>query len=249
MKDPKQSVSETLNAYLDGELDAESVVRLERRLATDRRLARHLAELRRVRTLVREAGAVLRLADNRPVRPRSSRVLPYEIAAGVLLVVGLALGLRLLAPAAAIDPFTAELPEDAQLIRPAHLEVPEPANETRAIFHIASADPRRIRATLEHVEDLLRRYGEAGKGIRIEVVANAEGLSALRADVSPAPERIAHLRKTYANVKFLACGASLARYKREHGVTPTLLPETEVASSALDQILMRLQGGWTYVRI
>lgn len=249
MNNSKQTISETLNAYLDGELDAESVTHLKRRLAADRGLARHLAELRRVRSLVRATGSVRRHSEDRPVTPLTRRLLPYGIAASVLLIFGIAIGQHLYAPAAAVDPFTASLPDNAQTIQPAHLDIQARGNETRAIFHIASADPRKIRATLEHVEKLLKRYGESGQKLHIEVVANAEGLSALRADTSPAPDQIAHLRQTYTNVKFLACGATLARYKREHGVEPTLLPGTMVASSALDQILIRLREGWTYVRI
>lgn len=249
MNNSKQTVSETLNAYLDGELDAESVTHLKRRLAADRGLARHLAELRRVRSLIRESGTMPYHSNDRPARPLTRKLLSYGIAASVLLVLGLTIGLRLYVPAAAVDPFTASLPESAQTIQPAHLDIQARGDETRAIFHIASADPRKIRATLEHVEKLLQRYGESGQKLHIEVVANAEGINALRADASPAPDRIAHLRQTYANVKFLACGATLARYKREHGVEPTLLPGTMVASSALDQILIRLREGWTYVRI
>jgi intracellular sulfur oxidation DsrE/DsrF family protein len=235
MNNSKQTISETLNAYLDGELDAESVTHLKRRLA--------------VRSMIRETATLPHHSNDRPARSLTRKLLPYGIAASVLLVFGIAIGQRLYAPAAAVDPFTASLPDHAQMIQPAHLDIRARTNETRAIFHIVSADPRRIRATLEHVEKLLQRYGESGQKLRIEVVANAEGLNALRADVSPASDQIAHLRQTYANVKFLACGATLARYKREHGVEATLLPGTMVASSALDQILIRLREGWTYVRI
>lgn len=249
MKDEKQILSETLNAYLDGELDAETTARLEQKLATDPRLQGHLRELEQVRALARAAFTAESPATSSSA-PRLSRrqLIGFGLAASLLVATGIGID-RWLRMAPPDDALLASLPPEAQIIQPAHLEVPAPANERRAIFHVASANPRSVRATLDHVEQVLKRHGRTGKPIRVEIVANAEGLNALRADVSPAREQIARLQKDYSNISFLACGTTIARVKREQGIDVKLLPQTGVTSSALDQILLRLRQGWVYIRI
>lgn len=250
MNDTKQAVAENLNAYLDGELDADAAARLELRLAADPRLARHLRELQRVRDLTRRA-----LADGAPAgvpitrRRRVPRLVPYALAAGLLVGFGVAVDRLLTPPPQPVDELSAYLPPGAQVIQPAHLEVATPAGETRALFHIADDDPRSIHATLGHIEHLLKHYAEANRPLQIELIVNADGLTALRADLSPAREEIARLQHNYANVEFVACGTTIARVQRETGREVRLLPHIRVASSALDQILVRLQQGWSYVRI
>jgi len=248
--DDQERLSETLNAYLDGELDPAQSARLELRLRGDLALRRHLLELRRVRELVStslpdkdEAPAAIR----RPDLSRGTWLALQAIAAGVLLVVGVAMGLNW--RPAVNDDLLALLPKDAQTIRPSHLDLRTPANEVRAIFHVTSADPEKVRATLKHVEKLVRAYSGTHKRLHVELVANAEGLNLLRLGKSPAAEQVAHIQKQYGNVKFLACGKTIQRLQAEKGGRVKLLPNVEVASSALDQIILRLRQGWTYIRV
>lgn len=249
MKDEHQILSETLNAYLDGELDAKTTARLEKKLGVDARLQGHLRELEQVRALARTAFTT----ESQPAPPASQplsrrQLIGYGLAAMLLVATGIGAE-RWLRMATPEDVLLASLPSHAQVIRPAHLEVTAPAGERRAIFHVTSGDPRNVRSTLDHVEQILKRHGSAGKPLHVEIVANAEGLNALRADVSPAAEQIARLQKDYPNISFLACGTSIARVKREQGINVKLLPRTGVTSSALDQILLRLRQGWVYIRL
>jgi len=249
MKDEFQSVSETLNAYLDGELDTEKITRLESHVATDSRLQRHLNELEQVRALVRAAYTPIVETASPPGRRISYRhLIGYGLAA--TLLVGLGIGIeRWQRPAISDYNLLATLPSHAQVIQPAHLEVAAPAGEQRAIFHVTSADPQTVRSTLEHVEQLLRRHHSTGKPLRVEIVANAEGLDTLRIDTSPVREQIARLHADYPNIAFLACGTTIARVNREQGIKMRLLPQASVTPSALNQILSRLRQGWVYIRI
>lgn len=249
MKDEFQSISETLNAYLDGELDTETITRLETHVTADSRLQRHLNELDQVRALVRAAYTPI----GEPASPAGRRIsyrhlIGYGLAA--TLLVGLGIGIeRWHRPAISDYNLLASLPSHAQVIQPAHLEVAAPASEQRAIFHVVSANPQSVKSTLEHVEQLLRRNHNSGKPLRVEIVANAEGLDALRADTSPVREQIARLHKDYPNIAFLACGTTIARVNREQGIEMKLLPQVSVTSSALNRILSRLRQGWMYIRI
>lgn len=249
MKDEFQSVSESLNAYLDGELDAETITRLEFQLATDSRLQRHLNELEQIRALVRAAYTPI----GETASPSGRRIsywhlIGYGLAATLLVGVGIGIE-RWQRPAISDYNLLASLPSHAQVIQPAHLEVTAPASEQRAIFHIVSSNPQSVKSTLEHVEQLLRRHHSTGKPLRVEIVANAEGLDTLRVDTSPVREQIARLHADYPNIAFLACGTTIARVNREQGIHVKLLPQASVTSSALNLILSRLRQGWVYIRI
>jgi len=248
--DDQDRLSETLNAYIDGELDPAQSAKLELRLRADLPLRRRLLELRRVRELVNTSfrpkpPAVV--SAPRPTLSRRTRIAIQAIAASMLLAVGISMGVNW-RPAAS-DDFLSMLPKDAQTIRPSHLDLQTPADEVRAIFHVASADPEKIRATLDHVEKLVRSYAGKRKRLHVELVANAEGLNLLRVGKSPAADQVAYIQKNYGNVRFLACGKTIQRIQVEKGVPVKLLPNVEVASSALDQIILRLRQGWTYIRV
>ncbi|OGI37265.1 MAG: hypothetical protein A2140_04680 [Candidatus Muproteobacteria bacterium RBG_16_62_13] len=249
--DDLDRLSETLNAYIDGELDPAQSAKLELRLRADLALRRRLLELRRVRELVHtsfgsEPPATV-TAPRLPNLSRRTRIAVHAIAASLLLVVGISMGINWRPTAS--DDLLSLLPKDAQTIRPSHLDLRTPADEVRAIFHVTSADPEKIRATLNHVEKLVRRYSGTTKRLHVELVANAEGLNLLRVGKSPAADQVAYIQKSYGNVRFLACGKTIQRIQAEKGVPVRLLPNVEVASSALDQIILRLRQGWTYIRV
>ncbi len=249
MKDENQAISESLNAYLDGELDTDAADRLKQQLTVNTRLQRHLYELEQVRALARTA-LMSETEIPLPVThgPSRWRWIGYGLAASLVISVGIVIA-HWQRPAVSSDDLLASLPSQAQVIRPADLEVTAPVSERRAIFHVTSANPRSVRSTLEHVEHLLRQHHDGGKSLRVEIVANADGLNALRSDTSSVREQIAHLHNSYPNIAFLACGRTLARMKQEQGIDIKLLPQVNVTSSALDQILLRLRQGWTYVRL
>ena len=252
MKNDRQAESEILNAYLDRELDEHAVAALEQRLTGDTLLARHLRELKRVRALTCAAYPVEpEVTRQNATRRAWSRRTGAALAAMLLLGTGIGLGLWLQSPTtpATHNELADFLPPQAQVIRPVHLDLEVPDGNLRAVFHVTSGDPRTIRSTLKHIERLLNHHARLGKPLFVELVANAEGLNALRADTTPAREQIAQLHSSYPNIRFVACGTTIERVQRTQGKKVKLVPDAVVAASALDQILLRLRQGWTYVRI
>ena len=63
----------------------------------------------------------------------------------------------------------------------------------RVILHISTADPERLGEALDDAELLLSGYKDQPRMVQLEVVANAAGLTLLRADASPYVERIRQL--------------------------------------------------------
>lgn len=100
---------------------------------------------------------------------------------------------------------------------------------------------------LDEVEDLLRAARAEGRHIEIEIIANSTGIELLDANTSPYAARIATLHRQFPQMRVVACGQTLDRL-RAKGRQLTLLPGTEVAPSALDEVVRRLRDGWVYVR-
>ncbi|MDX1697598.1 MAG: hypothetical protein R3308_04890, partial [Thiohalobacterales bacterium] len=113
----------------------------------------------------------------------------------------------------------------------------------RVVLHISSAERASLDQALTDAEELLRQYQDRPEMVQLEVVANAEGLSLLRADTSDQAERIRRLAETFDNVSFLACSRTIEKL-RMRGIDVHLLPEARVIPGALEAIVDRLQQGW-----
>lgn len=238
----------SLNGLLDGELDPQQTAELQQRLREDPALRKHYRDLHRVRTMLQSAmyrESPARMGCRRHTAFRPLRWAGRAVAASLLVALGVGLGWWL-HPIAAQDGLSASLSTGAVAIRPvAYGATAQPA---RAIIHVSSADAERVERSLDEAERLLRDYRAANKQLLLEIIANEDGLRLMRADTSPARERIGLMLATYANLKFLACGKSVERARRETGREVQLLPKVEVVPSALDKIIQRLESGWTYVR-
>lgn len=224
----KQQISdEQLSAFIDGELDAADREHVLAAVAVDAGLAQRACALRLVKEQVRHAYAEppAALSRQRPARP-------WRALALALLLAGAATGGWVVRDQAAEH-------TDALARKP---------DTAHVILHLASRDEQRARAALDDAEGLLRAASDSGQPLALELVANAGGLDLLRADVSPHADRIARLRAEHPNLALIACGNTVQRL-HEKGIEVRLLPGTRVASSALDQIVMRLGQGWSYVRI
>jgi hypothetical protein len=121
------------------------------------------------------------------------------------------------------------------------------ASPDRVLLHLSSSAPERIAAMLDEAEGMLRAARNDGRAVAIEVVANNTGLDVLRVDAAGEARRLAALRREFPNLTLVACAQTIERL-REKGVAARLLPDAIVATSALDQVVKRIQEGWTYVR-
>lgn len=218
---------EQLNAFIDDELDAADRERVLTAVAVDGELAQRACALRLVKEQVRHAYAEPPAAPSRrrPARPWRALAMALMLAAATL--------------AGWVARDRSGPPTDALAHRP---------NSAHVILHLAAWDEQRARVALDDAEGLLRTARESGQPLALELVANAGGLDLLRAGVSPHADRIARMRAEHPNLALIACGNTVERL-REKGIEVRLLPGTHVASSALEQIVMRMGQGWSYVRI
>jgi len=229
--------SEMQNAFLDGQLDVPEWERVAVRIEADAQLREDLDALRTVKDMVRHAYSVPPAPSGRGF-VRAGPGWPAMAAASVAFAVAGWLGHAWWSRVPELDPASAY----ALRARPVALD------HGRVLVHVSTGEREALSRALDEVEDLLGAARRERRNLEIEVVANRTGLELLEAKVSPLAARIAALRAEYANLRFIACGQTLRRLS-EAGRSIELLPGTEVAPSALDQVVKRLQDGWVYVRV
>lgn len=241
MKYDKNLSHEMLSAFVDNQLELAETNRILQMAGENAELSQQLCELQHMKALVRHAYNNPPAALRPPPRTRQGSW-KYQTAAAVLLMVFGAVAGWL-----SHDWHSLE----NQAVTQANA-FPQPsalpnATSDKVILHISSSNPETLKTALDETEDLLNAAQRTKRHVQFEIIANSSGLDLLRTDVSHHARRIAAMQEKYPNLTFLACGQSMERL-HEKGMTVQLLPGTVIATSALDQIVKRLQHGWVYVR-
>jgi intracellular sulfur oxidation DsrE/DsrF family protein len=229
---------EYLNAFIDGELTSSEREAALARLDADPEFKRDACEMRTLKEMVRGAYGDLPAART---HDGSAPFWRQAWVAGLMLVLGLSAGWfgRGGVPPAQVA-HVAGLPAGyTPIALTSHVD------PDKVVLHLDSSDPGRLKQVLNMADDLLRTRGEQ---VKVEVVVNSYGLNLLRQDTTPYRDVIQRLSREHANLSFLACAQTVARLERE-GTKVVLIPEAGVASSAIGEILSRMQQGWVYVKV
>lgn len=236
---------EVLNAFVDGELDLAESEALLARIREDRDLAQRLCSLRSLQSMVRLAYLEPPVAGGRRSGAGArQRWVQRAAVGGLILLVGVAGGWSLRGfDSQPVTALPAAASGSAQVV-----SLSQVADPDRVMLHIDSAAPEKMKAVLDHAERLLDQAERQGRTLQLEVIANSLGIDLLRAGHSPYAERMARMKQRHANLQWVACGQSIARL-RSNGELIELLPDTRTATTAISEIVSRLQQGWTYVRV
>lgn len=234
---------EQLQAFVDDEIDVSDRTEIMEAVARDDELACRVCELLQLKDSVRLAyrePPQPAHAGNRWETARKTRGPLKAVAAVLIFALGTVTGVLMQTqrgdtPAPAASSIAQVAPAATGEIK-------------RVILHISTADPQRLAQALDDAEQLLSDHRENPQQVQLEVVANSAGLSLLRSDASPYPDRIRRMAREYSNISFLACSRAIEKLRLK-GLDVHLLPETRVISGALEQIVDRLQDGWVYIRV
>jgi intracellular sulfur oxidation DsrE/DsrF family protein len=239
---------EQLHAFVDGQLATEEQEQIFAALKQDEDLSRKVCEIRRLQDMVRHAYAEPQAAPSLPA-PRRRWRLSDAVAASVLLAVGAAAGwfANGARNTVALPEQVAYERQDLDAFQTVQL-LSAQGMQQNVVLHITTSDPAKLGYALDEVDTLLSSYRARGIPIKLEVVANGEGMALLRSDVSPYPQRTQELIRKYDNLAVLACANTL-RWLQEQGVDTRLLPEVGTTKSGLERVVDRLQEGWLYVKV
>lgn len=223
-------------AFVDGELTGEDLELALGRLDTDPEFKRDVCELRTLKGMLQNAYVLPR---DEAVSWSGRRLAGWSqaLAASLLLAIGVGGGwlLRGQVEAASAQPVLAGAGQPISTLV-GQMEAP------RILLHLDSNDPVRIQAALDSAERLAMRNEKA----RIDILLNSDGLNLVRAETSVNRDQINRLMEEYPNIRFVACGQTMARF-RDQGKNVTLLPDVLQVGSALDELSHRVQHGWVYV--
>ena len=235
---------EHLNAYLDNQLDAEERSLLLEELRRDQELAARVCKLQKVQDMVQLAYH--NVASEQSARKPGRRwPLYFAQAASALLIMGLGLSIGWFSHESLQRPASLfELAQSAQVAAE-----PQPNDELKLMLHVNSDDPTRLKTVLDEAEYLLRTSRSKQRRLRIEIMANGEGLKLLQQGNTAYAKKVQSLSSSYQNVRFMACRIALNRYREENGISIQLLPHVDVIPSAMQEALLRQREGWTYLRI
>lgn len=243
---------ETLNAFLDGELDAAGKNEVFEALNEDRKLSQQACELRRLGELVRHAY------DHPPTieqyrQATTGRMSRWTqgLAASLLLGLGGLLGWVMHQPAEqpASNGLHAMYWDEHNAFQNTDIDkVTAQQGAKRIIVHLNTSSADKFGKALTTAEHLLEAYGDNAE---IEVVANASAIRMLRAGYSPYAGRVHELQQRYINLAFLACQDAIDHAREIEGgnTRVKLLPDVNVTPSALEHILTRLSEGWVYLNV
>lgn len=227
----RRITNEQLGAYLDGELTLDEREQLRetlRRSATDE-AAR--CDLEQVKDWVASAYADVPLPPKRRLQiTRRQSVNLAASAACAALLVGLLVGL--LAGWQGPHLLRGNSSTDSQFAA------------KHIMLHIDNA--ANIYRALDAAEAMLT--GPEQAGLRVRVITNGDGLTLLRADISPVAAQVRTMMAKYPNLDFVACNNSL-RLLQAQGQTPTLIDHTLITPSAVEDIVEHLENGWRYIKV
>lgn len=237
---------EILHAFVDGELDVTESERLIARMRDDKELAQRVCALRSLQTMMRLAYVEPPVAEGRNARAAPRRRFVQRCALVCLAVfAGLIGGWSLhSAESQTVANAPAVTQEGYRVVSLTHA-----ADPNRILLHIDSSEPGKMQAVLDEAERLLDAADRQGRVMQVEILANSHGLDLMRTGHSPYAERMARMKQRHANnLRWVACGQSIARFRND-GEKVVLLPATQTTSTAITEIVTRLQQGWTYVRV
>lgn len=234
MSNDMRPSDELVNAFVDHELaEAERETLLEQ-LNADEGLRQKVCELRMLKDMVR-AGY-----REPPVRKAA---LPLArsgwgwqaVAASLILAVGLGAGW--VTRGVVADPIAAQM---------ASLKGVQ-ADPARLLLHVDSGNPEHFAALLGKTQSMLDEARREGHALQVAVIVNSGGIDMLRAATSQHAARVRSLQAAYPNLSFIGCRNTLMRLQ-DGGHDIRLLPGVEQAPAAIDEIVHRLESGWTYIK-
>lgn len=242
----KNSITdETLNAFVDQQLTPGEMEEVFQEVKQDAELAQRICHTRQLKSMIKHAYDGVeprRPAEWRIARSRSFQALAASLLLGLGGLLGWAMKPASTTAASILPPALAKSGE----FIPASLN--QESSEGRIILHLDNDKPERMAAVLDYADQILDNARKEGKEAKLEIVANSYGLNLLRAGYTTQLPRIKALADKHANLSFIACGQTVARFKRE-GQDVTLIEQAKMAPSAIGEVVSKMKEGWTYIRV
>jgi intracellular sulfur oxidation DsrE/DsrF family protein len=244
MNDKTQYSDEHLNAFIDDQLDKAEKAEILDAVRHDAELSQRICKLQKLHNLVQLSYQSIEVPERHKTSGdlTSATKFKWFIAASVFLAVGTIAGWI---SHQTIHP--SNLSEFAQVSN--NFGAENNPKHWKLMLHVSTAKPHRLNIVLDEAEALLEEYADSSNQLELEILANSDGLALVTNSGKDYNKRLQKLQQKYANLAVMVCGQTIKRIQRTQGKKPKLLPNTNVVSSAINQVVKRQQGGWSYIRI
>lgn len=244
MHDKKQYSNEHLNAFIDDQLDTAEKAEILDAIRHDAELSQRVCKLQKLHNLIQLSYESIEVPQRHKEKSDLTRPvkLKWFAAASFFLAIGSVVGWM-----------SHQSMSSESLINIAQVaHSPAATNNAehwKLMLHVSTAKPHRLNIVLDEAEALLEEYANSSHKLELEILANSEGLTLVTNNGKDYNQRLQKLQQKYANLAVMVCGQTLKRIQHKQGKKLNLLPNTNVVSSAINQIVKRQQSGWSYIRI
>lgn len=245
MTDGQRFSDELLNAYVDGELDAEERQRIEEAMQHDAELRTRVDELNDLKHLVRSA-----YVDETPGQAPARLPRMWNAPALAASLAAFALGV-------AVTWGWVSYTDGTSGPRVASVSSQQGGTDTqneqvvKVVFHLNRNDPGRLIEMLNEAEALLTTTTRAGRTASVRIIASGAGLSLFEKGSAPVTERVQALKQEYqGHLIFNGCGVAYDQLKAQRADGELeLLPEMQLVDLGVLELMRRQRQGWAYIRI
>lgn len=245
MTDGQRFSDELLNAYVDGELNAEERQRIERAMQYDTELRERVDELKSLKHLVRSA-----YIDEIPGQAPAWRPRIWSVPGLAASVAAFALGVAVTWGWFSYTDGTTG-PRVASVSSQDSIGDARNEHAVKVVFHLSRNDPRRLAEMLNEAEALLTTTTRTGRTASVRIIASGAGLSLFEKDSVPITQRVRALKREYqGHLIFNGCGVAYDQLKKQRADGKLeLLPEMQLVDLGVLELMRRQRQGWAYIRI
>lgn len=246
MHDITQYSDEHLNAFIDDQLDAAEKSEILDAVRHDTELSQRICKLQKLQNLIQLSYESIEVPERHKEKSKLTRPvkLKWFAAASFFLAVGSIAGW--------ISHQTMNPNSLIEIAQVTH-NTPAPTNNAepwKLMLHVSTAKPHRLNIVLDEAEKLLQEYAKSSsRKLELEILTNSDGLTLVTNNGKNYNKRLQQLQQKYANLAVMVCGQTLKRIQRTKGKKLNLLPNVNIVPSAINQMVKRQQGGWSYIRI
>jgi len=235
---------EHLNAFIDDQLDATEKAEVLDAIRHDTELSQRVCKLQKLQNLVQLSYQSIDVPERHNATNKSthSNKFNWFAAASLFIAIGAIAGW---VSHKAMNPNS--LSQIAQITHNAITS--HNAKNWKLMLHVSTSNPNRLNIVLNEAEKLLQEYASTSRNLQLEILTHKDGLALVTNNGKDYSKRLQKLQQKYANLAVMVCGQTLKRVQRERGKKIELLPNTNVVSSAISQVVKRQQSGWSYIRI
>ena len=244
MTDHERFSDELLNAYVDGELEADDRLPIDQALEEDELLRERVRELKELKRLVREAYVHVK-PDRAPVEVPLRRVwIPRIAASAAMFTLGAALTWGWLSYSG--GPAGQRIASAPNIDNGASMQAPV---DVKVLFHLSRDDPVHLNDVLNEAEALLVNTAGMDHPAEVLIIVSGSGLALFETGAAPQAERISALKRDYRErLTINGCGVAYRQFSEDRDGFQ-LLPEVQLVDLGVLELMRRQRDGWAYIHL